>query len=366
MATALGSGARGVVLLPRRAPEPPNTPTWRVLRGDHPVPTPAGIAASEQVAKAAAELRPGQRLLYLLSGGTSSLFEVPCVGVSSTSLIEVYRLLLGSGAPIDEMNVVRRALSAVKGGGLLAATAADVLTLAVSDVAGDDPATIGSGPTVLVSADGSAARAVLERYDLWSRVAPDVREALDRPRPLAPGRGRSRGFHVVCSIADAVLGASAELARRGYARAPAPLTGLRGDVMVVAEAVNAAVAAGSRVPGRRALVLGGETTLRVPERAGPGGRNQHLAAALAVRLAGHAGVSVVCGGTDGIDGTGEHAGAAIDGDSAARARAAGHDLVDALARFTTSTALDAAGDALCTGSTGTNVGDLLVAAWTSG
>jgi len=367
MASALGQTVRGIVLLPRGAPVPSLSVGLEVLRGDHPLPTPEGIASSLLILEAIGALRRGQRLLYLVSGGTSALFEVPSPGLDATCIRDIYRLLLDCGAPIHEMNVVRRALSAVKGGGLLRGTAADVLTLAISDVAGDDPATIGSGPTVVVEEPAEAALAVLERYGLRSRVSQPVLRALALQPERAPVRGRDAGFHVICSVATSVVAATVELKQRGYQLEAPDLSALAGDVTAVADAVARAIERGLHAgPGRRAFVLGGETTLRVPEPAGRGGRNQHLAASVALRLEGVPGFALACGGTDGVDGRSEYAGAIIDGDTPSRVRAAGLDLGLSLEAFDTSTALAASGDVLRTGATATNVGDVLVAACSSG
>ncbi len=145
-----------------------------LLRGGHPLPSPEGIDSSRKILERVRTLGARDRLLYLISGGSSALFEVPAAGISTGDLIETYRLLLGCGAPIADMNCVRRRLSALKGGRLAAAAKpAETRTLALSDVAGDDPAAIGSGPTVEHRDPAGAALGVVERYGL--------REALPTP-----------------------------------------------------------------------------------------------------------------------------------------------------------------------------------------
>jgi glycerate-2-kinase len=261
------------------------------------------------------------------------------------------------------MNVVRRALSAVKGGGLArAAAAASVLTLAVSDVLDDDPATIGSGPTVPVADDCAAARAVLERFGLWKSAGEDVRGALDAPAATLGAVPASNEMAIVCSAARSVAGARDALRARGYELPAPPLARLTGDAQDASRAVAAGIATQlERARGRWAFTLAGETTVSVPAEAGSGGRNQHLAACVAVALAGRRGFACVAAGSDGVDGNSLNAGAVVDGDTAARAAASGTDLAAAVRRFDTASALEAAGDALRTGATGTNVGDLLVA-----
>jgi hydroxypyruvate reductase len=365
MAAAIPCHVPGILLIPRTAAQPEVVAGRRVLRADHPVPTIEGMAASEQIVSVLGGLGVGRRLLYMVSGGTSSLFEVPRAGIQATSLIATYRALLTCGAPIDEVNVVRRALSQLKGGGMLRMTAADVLTLAVSDVAGDDPATIGSGPSVEVSGRTEDARSILARTGLWATLPADVRAAIVTGTKSEPPRARDCGVRVVTKVADAVAAATREIGARGYAVATG-VGELRGDATAAAQAVATRIEQAIRsARGSVAFALGGETTVRVPAEAAAGGRNQHLAAEVALRLAGHEHFALACGGTDGRDGTTPYAGAVVDGETAMRAAAAGQGLARALASYDASKALVAAGDVLDTGDTGTNVGDLLVAAVSS-
>jgi hydroxypyruvate reductase len=364
MARGVGPHARGFVLLPGGVPANDLPAGMTVLRGGHPVPSREGVESSATILGAAAALGPGQRLLFLLSGGTSSLFEVPRDGVALDSVVALYRELLGSGAAIAEMNVVRRALSETKGGGLARAAApAAVLTLAVSDVAGDDPATIGSGPTVPVAEDSNAARSVLERYHLWGRLSHDIKRALSEPRGETHAAPQHLRFEIVCSAARSVAAAAGELRSRGYDAVKPPFDVLLGDAPaaahVVATAVGRQLESATRPWG---FAVGGETTVRLGPTPGRGGRNQHVAASIALELAGRGGFASVVAGTDGADGYSDCAGAIVDGGTAARAARAGRDLASALAAFDTTAALDAAGDTLRTGPTGTNVGDLLVVA----
>ncbi|RMF22857.1 MAG: DUF4147 domain-containing protein, partial [Deltaproteobacteria bacterium] len=178
MVAAVPEPTRGFALIPTgtRARDVPAA--IEILSGGHPVPSADGFAASRRILSAARSLSEGDSLLYLVSGGTSALFEVPRAGLADADVARVYELLLGSGAPIEQMNAVRSALSEVKRGGLArAAYPARVRTLAVSDVIGDDPAVIGSGPTVNRPVDPAEAVTVLERCGLWSRV----------PEPMTAG-----------------------------------------------------------------------------------------------------------------------------------------------------------------------------------
>jgi glycerate 2-kinase len=356
----LGRRGRGLCLLPEAADATAAAELgYEILRGGHPVPTGRGLAASRRILAQVSALGREQRLLYLVSGGTSALLEVPREGLASGALIDAYRVLLLCGAPIEELNLLRRALSAVKGGGLARAAApAEVDTLAVSDVVGDDPLVIGSGPTVAGEVDVRELAHLVARYDLHRIVAPEVLALLATAPPACPANPRS-SYEIVASnrvACDAARASLADLAALVVAGA-----GLVGD----AEAAARSLAAGLRTLAAEgasgALVLGGETTVRVSGSCGAGGRNQQLALRLALELEGVADVTVLVAGTDGIDGSSEAAGAIVDGTTAARIRAAGLEPEAALAAFDSSPALAAAGDRLVTGPTSTNVGDLLVA-----
>ena len=355
-----GLGA-GLVLVPPGVPLPALPSSVTVLQGGHPVPSREGLAASRRILDAVAALGRGDCLLYLVSGGTSALLEVPRPGLDDDDVIRVYRLLLGSGAPIEEVNLVRGALSKVKHGGLArAAYPAVVRTLVVSDVIGDDPAVVGSGPTVGSAATAAEAVAVLERHGLWPRVPVAVRRWLESSTEPHGGPVCDGGVEVVVGMDAGDEASRSWLSKHGYAVVDPPLERLEGDVCAAARKIaDGLVRLAGR--GRSAFVLSGETTVRLPRRVGRGGRNQHLAAAVARCIAGVDGVALMAGGTDGIDGNSAAAGAVVDGGSAARARRAGMDLQRALDAFDSSTALDAAGDTIKTGPTGANLADLVVA-----
>lgn len=377
--------ARGMVLCPRGSDRTGLPAGVAVLHGGHPEPTLEGVENSRRVAAAVAALRHGETLLLLLSGGASALLEVPCADLDCDDLIAAYRVLVASGAPIDEINRVRCSLSQVKGGALAALAApARVCTLALSDVVGDDPAAIGSGPTFPAATGGaSAALEIVARYSM--RMPPRVvahLEAMASRSEVAPaaslgervgGERTAIDYEVVAANRDASAGAAAFLRDQGceVSRRSLPLTGTTTvAAREVARQVAALVAArrppctdsGNADTGVHAWLAGGETTVRVPaSRAGRGGRNLDLAARLALLMEGRAGFACAVAGTDGRDGSSRAAGAVVDGGTASRAAAAGLPLADAIAAFDTEPALDAAGDLLVTGATGTNVGDLLVA-----
>lgn len=307
-------------------------PRVEVLAGDHPCPGPSSLEAGRRLLAGASRLGAGQTLLVLLSGGASSLVEAPRPGLSPQALASTYERLVASGEPIARINRERAKLSLLKGGGLArAAAGARVATLAISDVEGDDPATIGSGPTV------------------------------------GP-QGDAGDFTVVARAADARRAAAAEALRLGYGHVIAEERYLSGTTREAAARileVLAGAAAGAASPaghGAFAAVWAGETTVAIDAAAAPGrgGRNLDLAARLALAWEGEDGLAACVGGTDGKDGSSRAAGAVIDGGSAARARAAKRPLEAALSAYDTEPALEGAGDLLLTGPTETNVGDLVV------
>jgi glycerate 2-kinase len=369
MAAGVGVGGCGFALAPHpgaaasSTPAPVLAPGIELLHGGHPVPDAVGVESSRKILDAVSALGVGDRLLYLVSGGSSALFEVPDPRIEQADLLTAHDELVRSGANIAEINSVRRALSRTKGGRLAAAARpASVLTLAISDVAGDDPAIIGSGPTVAPTGadrDGStAALEIIRRYRLESVLAPAVLETLARPEPCGPAN--VEGFVVLASVATACAQARCVLEERGYRCVSPPDGRLAGDASDAARTLAELARTLAARPERLALVLGGETTLRVPAGAGSGGRNQHIAALLALELRDLDGVAAVVAGTDGRDGNSCAAGGVVDAGTAARAERAGAPLGAAVEAFDTATALAAAGDSLVTGPTGTNVEDLVV------
>lgn len=376
MVRGVGPAAHGVIIVPETVGAAGLPSRIRVELGGHPLPTAEGLAASRRVVAEVERLTERDRLLYLVSGGSSALFEVPKPGIEDEEIIDVYALLLASGMPIGEMNCVRRALSSVKGGGLARAAApAEVITLAVSDVPGDVPADIGSGPTVAADDPAGRALSLCERYGLLGALPASVagmlrshaerdahaREiAVVQPGELGTGRVAPGSFHVVVSASEAEDAAERRLEELGYEVVSPPVPRLTGDAEAAAWALLPAL--DSRCGSDRcAFVVSGETTVPVPPEHGRGGRNQHMACLIAGGLAGHGGFACMIGGTDGRDGDSDAAGGLVDGTTAERAAAAGCDLREAVRRFDSATALASAGDAVFTGPTGTNVGDLLVA-----
>src|SRR5262245_24641874 len=365
-ACAVVRPAAGVIVVPHGMALA-GPPGLDVLGAAHPVPDDAGVAATRRVLDAVRSARPDVLVLVLLSGGTSALLVAPAGELTLADKQAVTAALLASGVDIAALNTVRKHCSDVKGGGLLraAAGAAAVWTLALSDVIGDDLATIASGPTVPDPTTYADAVAVLGRWLAADAVPRRVREHLLAgragriPETLAEGDAalRHADAHVLAGNRTAV-DAAAETARQLGYEPHVPAEALRGDATDAGRTIAATLAS---LPRDRpvAWVSGGETTVRVAP-GGRGGRCQQLALAAAVALDGHPGV-ILAAGTDGVDGPTDAAGACVDGATAARARPRGVDLAAALAATDSHPVLAATGDLVRTGPTGTNVADLVVA-----
>ena len=320
----------------------------------HPVPDGNGVIAGLAVEKLLREAGAGDVVLALISGGGSALLPGPVPGVTLADKAEVNRLLLASGADIEDTNIVRQALSRFKGGGLLRLAApAPVRSLILSDVVGDDLRVIASGPTVGPIADLATARDVARRLGIWDQIPQAARIAMDRaetgnalPAPDAELVGSNR-----LSVA-----AMAAVAGRPVRVIDDPLTGS------VTDAAVRVLDLAADTPRGTALLFGGETTV-ILQGDGRGGRNQELALRLAL-LAETRGLTgdwlFLSGGTDGRDGPTDAAGAIVDRGSLARMRAAGADPIACLANSDSYAALAASGDLLITGATGTNVADLQI------
>jgi glycerate 2-kinase len=317
--------------------------------GSHPVPDQSSLDSGLALLDLAESLGEDDMAIALISGGGSALAEVPVAGVSLADLAAVNQLLLRSGADIDQTNTVRRRLSRFKGGGLAAAVApARLVTLLVSDVIGDSPATIASGPTVLANDDPGAALAIVLSLRLEDRMPPSVMAVLRQstdPEP-APAYGETK---VVASGAVAAHAAASAAEEQG----------LRATVVDTRFAGDAAEAAGEALQ-RSVLgvsIFAGETTVDVSGD-GIGGRNQEAALVMATLIEGRSDVYFLAAGTDGIDGTTRAAGAFVDGGTVRRCRDAEIDVNNVLDRNDSGTLFSAIGDDVVTGPTGTNVGDI--------
>ncbi len=333
-----------------------------VMEAGHPVPDAASLAGAERALALAAGAAAGDLVLVLMSGGASANWIAPVAGLALAEKQAVNRALLKSGAAIGDINTVRKHLSRIKGGRLArCAYPAAVATLAISDVPGDDPAVIGSGPTVPDPTTLADARAVVARFKL--PLAEPVRLALADPANESPKPGdpvfASTSFLLVGRPADAFRAAEAAVRAKGY---DCVFLGdrLEGEAREVAIA-HAHLARNLQAQGRRAVVLsGGELTVTIAG-SGRGGPNQEYALALARALEGAPGIAAVAGDTDGTDGGAgspdDPAGAFIDPTTLARAEQLGLDPAAFLAENDSTGFFERLGDLLDPGPTFTNVND---------
>jgi hydroxypyruvate reductase len=324
----------------------------------HPLPNQGSLGAGELARELLADTGPGDLLLALVSGGGSAMFELLPQGVSLGDLRAVNDLLIRSGAPVQDINAVRRSLSRVKGGGLARLAApARTIGLILSDVVGDSLAAVASGPTVLLPARSGEARKVLHAYGLWRKVPAGVRTVLGPPPSRASARFPAPPPMniLIGSNRDMVKAARREASHRRL-QARVLSERMQGEARLVGATFARRLL---RAPRGACLVAGGETTVAV-RGGGKGGRNQELALAAAIELEGVEGVALLAFASDGVDGPTDAAGAIVDGHTAQRAREIGHDPRAALAANDSYPLLRACGALIHTGLTGTNAGDLVV------
>ncbi len=361
----VGRDARGLAVTPRGYPAP--TSSIPVEYGEHPVPREGSLRAGARLLRLLDSVGPDDAVLFLISGGGSAVADVPAPPLGPADLTRTTEVLLASGAPIGSMNAVRRHLSELKGGRLaLRGRARSFATVALSDVVGDRPENIASGPTVGDPTRFREALRVVREYRLGRplprRVVEYLREGArgvhpETPKPTDP-RLRAAPFVLAATNRLALEAAAAAAARRGYA--PTIVSSrVTGETQPVAGAFARRVARASRGSAPRALLSGGETTVTLGPRPGRGGRNQEFAVAAAPPIADRAAL-ILSVGTDGIDGPTDAAGGWVDGRTVRRARAGGIDLARALREHSSYSALDSLGELVRTGPTGTNVMDLHV------
>ncbi|RYG90268.1 glycerate kinase [Loktanella sp. IMCC34160] len=334
----------------------------RVMEAAHPVPDAAGLAASAALMQAVSNLTADDLVVALVCGGGSALLPMPADGLTLQDEQDLNAALLASGAPIGVMNAIRKHVSGIKGGRLaLAAHPAKVVTLVVSDVPGDDPAEVASGPTVpsRVSLEDTLAMIRNRGIALPPAITVHLARGQGAPRPDDP---RLAG-HEVRVIASARLSLEAAAARAEAAGIPAvilsdAIEGEARDVGLVHAAIAREVAARGRPFAAPVVILsGGETTVTLRGSGGRGGRNTEFLLSFAGAIDGQGGIVALAADTDGIDGSEDNAGAFADGASAARMRTAGVDPVAALQGNDAWGAFDAAGDIFAPGPTGTNIND---------
>jgi hydroxypyruvate reductase len=348
-------------------------PTQRIeiVEAGHPRPDEAGVAAGQRILALANDAGSDDLVIALISGGGSALFVAPAEGLTLADKQGMTEALLASGATIHEVNCLRKHCSRVKGGQLARAVApATLITLALSDVVGSPLDVIASGPTVPDATTWDDAWAIVRRYDLAGKLPPAVLNRLedgragripDTPKTGDPAFATSRTL-VIADNRVAAQAAAQAAAQLGYH--PLLLTTyLEGEAAQVARVVVAlgreVLDSGGPVPAPACLILGGETTVTLGSTPGKGGRNQELALAAAIALAGDPDITVVSLATDGTDGPTDSAGGIADGGTIARGRSQGCEPESYLHGHNAYPFLAATQDLLLTGPTQTNVNDLV-------
>jgi len=341
-----GDDIRGMVVAPHGTVASLKSLEWRSAA--HPFPDAQGAASASALLRAITAVPPGADVLFLLSGGASSLLLATEEGPKPEALQQATKALLNGGADIHQLNTVRRVLSPLLGGGVAAACAGNLQTLAISDVVGDDPIAIGSGPTVANPTGAAEASALLQRYGGGS---PDILAWIDQQKTAGE---IDSPYRIIASGPQSLKAAEVKLRSLGH---DATITadsqvGLADDnALMLAERVR------RRPEGRPQIwLMGGEVDVRVTG-GGRGGRNVQFAARMAQALDGVPGWTFLAADTDGQDGNAPNAGAFCDGTTWARARALGLDPDHFLDNNDTHSLFEALGDAFITGPTGTNVND---------
>ncbi|MER8394561.1 glycerate kinase [Mesorhizobium sp. M1340] len=333
-----------------------------IIEAAHPVPDAAGLEASRRLLEKVQGLTADDLVVALISGGGSALLPSPAEGLTLADEIAVSEALLASGAPIAAMNTIRKHLSTIKGGRLAAAAyPAKVVSLVVSDIPGDDPALVASGPTVPDIGSRKDALASIAAYGMnlpVSVMAHINSPAADAPRPDDPRFIRNE-VHLIASAGVSLEAAAAEAKRQGIQAVilSDSIEGEAREVGGVHAAIAREVATRNRPFAKPVLILsGGETTVTLRAK-GKGGRNSEFLLAFAIGISGMVGVHALAADTDGIDGSEDNAGAFADGSTVSRMRKAGVDAKAMLAGNNAWTAFNVVDDLFVSGPTGTNVND---------
>jgi hydroxypyruvate reductase len=346
--------AEGLIAAPKEF-EGPLPRGLQVFQTGHPLPDQGSLDAGRAVAVMLADTAADDLVLALISGGGSAMLELPRPGIDLEDIRRINSLMLKSGAPIESINVVRRAISRIKAGGLARMAApARVVSLILSDVIDDRLSAIASGPTVLRAPTPEQARAILEQYHLWSRIPESIQRTLRQSRKSLPRTSPPK--NIVIGNNRLVVHAAREKARELGFPTRVLTQRLEGEARSAGRRMANSLL---RTSGPACLLAGGETTVDI-RGDGRGGRNQELALAAALKLEGTPGCAVMALATDGVDGPTPGAGAIVTGDSIPRARRLGLDPEGALGNNDSFPFHEALGSLLITGPSGTNLNDLVV------
>ncbi|MDR6586942.1 glycerate kinase [Agrobacterium tumefaciens] len=332
-----------------------------IIEASHPVPDDKSAEAAKRILAAVEGLTTDDMVIALISGGGSALMVAPAEGMTLADKMAVNRALLASGATISDMNAVRKHLSRIKGGRLaLAARPAKVVSLLISDVPGDDPSEIASGPTVADPSDIETVREIISRYAL--DLPENVRKVLEKGEETPKAGDIDEDIRLIAAPSLALQAAADEAVKLGLTPLILgdSLEGESKDVgAVMAGIALSASRKGLPVKGPAVLLSGGETTVTIGKGpAGKGGRNTEFLLSLALTLKGAGSIWAIAGDSDGIDGVEDAAGAVVTPDTLARMREVGVDPRQLLVSHDSYTAFKAAGDLVVTGPTLTNVNDI--------
>jgi glycerate 2-kinase len=340
----------------------------QIIEANHPLPDARGVRATKQILKLVRSLSKKDLLIVLLSGGASSLLCAPAPGLTLADKRRTTHLLMRSGANIHELNIVRKHLSSIKGGQLAQATSAKILTVIMSDVIGDDLATIGSGPTVPDPTTFQEAKIIFEQFEIWGHIPEKIRKHLEQGiNGQDPETWKSRSR--LSSRYQSITLANNQTAIAGIAKKAKQLglrphhldSPLQGEAKELGSILGAMAKDihdfGNPVRPPACLIAGGEPTVTVTGK-GKGGRAQECVLAAAQELAGLPNVVVAGFGTDGTDGPTDAAGAMVDGKTVQRAKKMGISIKNMLERYDSYTFFNQVGGHIITGPTHTNVNDI--------
>ena len=357
------TGISGIVV----CPAPPSVPLagFRYFYGGHPLPNKDSLRAGDAVLELLHTLPERSLVLFLISGGASAVAERPVrPDLTLSDIVDTYRALVHSGAPIAEINAIRKHLSGIKGGRMAQAAGAVMqVSLLISDVPDNAPDALASGPTMPDSSTVSDCYAIAKRYSMLARFPERVRDIFERhelqetPKSGDPVFRNSQSVTVL-SNQTALRAASQRATEAGFT-VEVDSGCDDWDYAPAADYLLARLRTLRQTSSPVCLISGGEVTVKVGDQSGLGGRNQQFALYCASKITGES-ITVLSAGTDGIDGNSPAAGAVVDGTTASRAKQRGLDPVAALSRFDAFPLLDTIGDTIVTGPTGNNVRDLRV------
>jgi glycerate 2-kinase len=359
----VGSTVQGIIADP--SPSSHQLPGYRYFAGGHPAPNTESFRAAESILKSLAALNSQSLVVFMVSGGGSAVLEKPFDSeISLDDLILTYHTLVLSGAPITQINAVRKHLSAVKGGRMAqAAQGAQQVSILVSDVPENALDSLSSGPTMPDSSTIEDCYRIVTEHRMLDDFPPSVRDLFssrsleETPKAADPAFARSRWWKVLSS--ETAERAAAEAASRHGFAVEIDHSCDDWDYSKAADYLLQRLRALRQGAAKACIVSGGEVTVKVSGSAGLGGRNQHFALYCAEKIAGE-NIAVLSAGTDGMDGNSRAAGAVVDGTTVERSRTEGMDIAEHLRRFNAFPLLEKLGDTIHTGPTGTNVRDVRI------